>query len=187
MTNNKSWIEKLKDDIAEIKAETASIKTQTDKIAAKMLFTMDFWSLPQEEVQVPAIPATKTLPSVVITDLPSGATVARAIALFACRVVENVNAASNKLENSTVPLTSQVIQVTGTPGSYVDAIKFVDDQFGIAAETREGGPMLVGSIDIVAQVDRNDTYDFRWLLAHAERDFLQFNDVQVGLRIWYSL
>lgn len=37
-------------DLPAVKTETALIKTQTDKIGGKMLFCMDFWSDPQEEV-----------------------------------------------------------------------------------------------------------------------------------------
>ncbi|GAJ11139.1 unnamed protein product, partial [marine sediment metagenome] len=37
------------------------------------------------------------------------------------------------------------------------------------------------------EVDENDGYDFQWLNAKAHLGNLQFNDVQVGLRIWYSV
>lgn len=69
----------------------------------------------------------------------------------------------------------------------VDAINFVDTQFGLAKATREGGDVLIGSIDIAAQVDGNDNYTFQWKVAKAAHDFLNFNDVQTGLRIWYSV
>jgi len=185
---DETWLEKLKTNIAAIKTETALIKTQTDKIAAKMLYSMDFWSESQEEVQVSQAAGTKSLPSVIVAGLPAGSTVVRAVALFAARVVDNVNVAVNKLDGATVTDTSQVIQVQDdTPGTWLDAIIFVDDQFGLAEETREGGPLLIGSENIVAEVDGNDGYSFRWLLAKADEDHLQFNDVQVGLRLWYSL
>ncbi|GAI28182.1 unnamed protein product, partial [marine sediment metagenome] len=104
---------------------------------------------------------------------------------------ENVHATTaNKLDGATVANTSQVIQVADdTPGTYYDAINFVDDQFGIAAVTREGGDVIIGSINIAGagKVDANDGYLFQWLLALADEDYLNFNDVQVGLRIWYSI
>ena len=157
---------------------------------AKMIFSMDFWSDPAEEVQVgdAAAGATVALPTVTVADLPPNATIVRAIAMFKFRMVENTNAAANKLNGATVATTSQVIQVddSGATG-YVDAINFVDDQFGLAAETREGGDVLIGSIDIATRVDGNDTYSVRWLLARADLDYLNFNDVQCGLRIWYSV
>ena len=134
--------------------------------------------------------ATVSLPTVTVADLPSGATIVRAIAMFKFRMIENTNAAANKLNGGTVANTSQVIQVRDdTPGTWYDAINFVDDQFGLAAETREGGDVLIGSIDIAGsgKVDANDGYNFQWLLARADLDFLNFNDVAVGLRIWYSV
>jgi hypothetical protein len=150
---------------------------------------MDFWSDPQEEVQLGATAGTKTLPTVTVANLPSGATIVRAVAMFKFRMIENTNASANKLNGATVANTSQVIQVADdTPGTYYDAINFVDDQFGLAATTREGGDVLIGSIDIAGsgKVDANDGYLFRWLLARADLDNLNFNDVQCGLRIWYS-
>ncbi|MBA7692669.1 hypothetical protein ES703_101236 [subsurface metagenome] len=156
-----------------------------------MLFSMDFWSDLVEEIQLDGdVAATLALGTVNIADLPSGATIVRAIAMFKFRMIENTNAAANKLDGATVANTSQVIQVADdTPGTYYDAINFVDDQFGLAAETREGGDVIIGSIDIsgVGKVDAVDGYLFRWLLALADEDYLNFNDVQVGLRIWYSL
>ena len=153
---------------------------------------MDFWSDSQEEVQLgdAVAGATVALPTVTIADLPSGATIVRAIAMFKFRMIENTNAAANKLNGATVAGTSQVIQVRDdTPGTWYDAINFVDDQFGLAAETREGGDVCIGSLDIAGsgKVDANDGYNFQWLLARADLDFLNFNDCQVGLRIWYSI
>ncbi|GAI73902.1 unnamed protein product, partial [marine sediment metagenome] len=107
----------------------------------RQLFTMDFWSLPQEEVAIPAAPAAdQPLPSVTVEDLPDGATIVRAIAMFKFRMVENSNPAPNKLAGA------QEIQIAAS----VDAINFVADQFTIAAETREGGDVIIGAIDIAA-------------------------------------
>ena len=152
------------------------------------LYVMDFWSNPQEEVSIPAVAGTLTLPSVTVGDLPAGATVVRAIAMLKFRAVENTNAAANKLNGATVAATSQVLQVrSDAPGTWRDAINFVDDQFGIAATTREGGDALVGSIDIAVEVTANDIYEFRWLLALADVASLNLNDCACGLRVWYSV
>ena len=164
------------------------INDQKEFVSSKQLLSMDFWSDPQEEVQIPAVAGTLALPSVTVADLPAGITVARAVALLKCRAIENTNVAANKLDGATVAATSQVIQVRDdTPGTWRDAINFVDDQFGIAASTREGGDVLIGSPDIAVEVDGNDTYNFQYLLAKADLAALNLNDVQVGLRIWYSI
>lgn len=167
-----------------VQEDIASLSTNL----GRTLCCMDFWSDPQEEVSVTSGAGTKTLPSVTVADLPSGATIVRAMAMFKFRMIENTNAAANKLDGATVASTSQVIQVRDdTPGTWRDAINFVDDQFGVAATTREGGDVCIGSIDIAVEVDGNDTYNFQWLLALADQDNLNFNDVQTGLRIWYSV
>lgn len=154
--------------------------------------SMDFWSDPVEEIAVPAGAATlNTLPSVTVGDLPAGATIVRAIAMFKARIIENINAAVNSLDGATNPGVSQVIQVKDSAaGPQTDAIKFVDEQFSIGAgPLREGGDVLIGSIDIsgAGVVDANDVYAFRWLLAKAHLLGINFNDVQTGLRIWYSV
>ena len=186
-----NWLEDLKALIATVDTVVDAIKAQTDKIAGILQPPLDFWSDPVEEIQLDGdVAATLALGTVTVHDLPAGATVVIAKAIFKFRMVENTNVAANKLDGATVANTSQVIQVADdTPGTYYDAINFVDDQFGLAAETREGGDVFIGSVNIAGagKVDANDGYLFRWLLALADEDYLNFNEVQVGLRIWYSV
>lgn len=182
----------LPTDVSNIKTETGQIKTQTDKIASILQPPVDYWSDLKEEVQLDGdVAATIALGTVTIADLPAGATIVRAVAMFKFGMKENVHATiANKLDGATVANTSQVIQVADdTPGTYYDAINFVDDQFSVAAATREGGDVIIGSVNIAGagKVDANDGYLFRWLLALADEDYLNFNDVQVGLRVWYSV
>lgn len=140
---------------------------------------MDFWSLPQEEVAITNVAGDVALPSVTVL-LPPGRLVFKVQAMFKYRVVENTNVAANKLSGA------QEIQIrTDAPGAWVDAINFVDDQFGIAASTREGGDVSIGSINLATTVIGNDTYNFQWAQAVADVANLQFNDIGVGLRVWY--
>ncbi|GAH82289.1 unnamed protein product [marine sediment metagenome] len=144
----------------------------------KMLFTMDFWSLSQEEVVVTGAQTNPGLPSVTVGDLPDGATIVRAIAMFKFRMVENhTYAGPNSLDGD------QVIQVATS----VPAINFVAGQFTLAETTREGGDVVIGLIDIAATVNANGAYAFHWDLAKAIQTGLNFNDVQMGIRIWYSV
>ncbi len=55
----------------------------------------------------------------------------------------------------------------------------------IAASTREGGDVFIGDIDVKATVDGDDTYNFQIDEAVADLASIEFNDVQVGLRIWF--
>jgi len=170
-------------------------ETQLDTIeasAGRALLTMDFWSEGLEEVQIGdgAAGATVLLPDITVADLPGGATIVRAIVMFKFRMIENKYQGANKLQAATAPLTSQVIQIrSSAPLDYVDAINFVDDFFTLADSVREGGDVIVGTLDVsgATGVDEEDTYNLRWLLARADADFINFNDVQVGLRIWYSV
>ena len=175
--NEKIDLNEIRNIISEVQASVASLASMAD-----------FWSDPVEEVQVNAAGITVNLPGVAIDRVPAGAAVIRAIAMFKFRMVENTNAAANKLSGATIPGTSQVLQVRDdTPGAWTDAVTFADDQFSLEGQTREGGDVCIGSKDISGIVDGNDGYEFRWLLGKADLDFLNFNDVQMGIRIWYSL
>lgn len=161
-----------------IQEDLAHLNTREGRI----LCSMDFWSTPQEEVAVTNVAGDKSLPDVTVADLPTGATIVRAIAMFKFRMVENTNAGANNLNGV------QEIQVRDdTPSAWIDAINFVNDQFSLAATTREGGDVIIGAIDIAATVDGNDTYNFQWDEAIADLANIQFNDVQCGLRIFYSV
>ncbi|GAH88780.1 unnamed protein product, partial [marine sediment metagenome] len=167
-------------DVANIKAVVDAIKTQTDK----MLFSMDFWSDPVEEVVITAAQVTTVLSTIVVAGLPAGANVVRAIGMMMFRMVENINAAENSLDCTAV----QPIQVDDSGASgYVTAIDFVDEQFKIAPNTREGGVAIIGDNDIAGRVVGNDTYSVQWLNRIAHLASIQLNDVQFGLRIWYSV
>ncbi|GAJ03212.1 unnamed protein product, partial [marine sediment metagenome] len=136
------------------------------------------------EVQLTTVAGDKTLPDVVIADLPTGATIVRATAMFKFRMMENTHATEpNNL------VLDQYIQVRKSGQAFNNAIKMINTGFSLAAVTREGGDVIIGTMDIAGtnKVDANDTYNFQWTNADAAQDNLQFNDVQVGLRIWYSV
>ncbi|MDD4986509.1 MAG: hypothetical protein PHQ43_12165 [Dehalococcoidales bacterium] len=184
ITDIKELISQIQTIVTQVQSDVTSIITTS----GRQLSSADFWSDPLEEAQINAAGVTVSLPAVTIDSIPAGATILRAIAMFKFRMVGNTNAAANKLNGGTAAATSQVIQVRDdTPGAWIDAINFADDQFGLDAETREGGDVCIGSIDISSIVSGNDGYEFQWLLGRADLDFISFNDVQVGIRVWYSV
>lgn len=149
---------------------------------SRQLAMLDCWSAYQEELAVPAAAADQALPDVVVADLPFGAVVVKAIAMFKARTIENTYAGVNKLSGA------QHIQVRDdTPGTWRDAISFPDDLFTLAPEAREGCDLCMGDHDIAVEVDGNDTYNFQWDEAVADQASILFNDIQVGLKIWYRL
>jgi len=154
-----------------------------ETMLGRVLLTMDFWSDPVEEKAVTGAQVTAAVGApVTVAGLPGP--VVRAIVMMKFRMVENTNAAENSLDCAA----PQPIQVddSGNTG-WVTALDFVDEQFKIAATTREGGDVLIGDNDVSARVDGNDTYDFQWLNAKAHLANIQFNDIQMGIRIWYSI
>jgi flagellin-like hook-associated protein FlgL len=187
----KSIVSDVKTDITQIQNDIVQVQNDISQVvvtSGKQLLSMDFWSAPQEEVQIGGAAGTVSLPAVTVEGLPTGATILRAIAMLKFRMVENTNAAANKLDGGTVADTSQVIQVRDdSPGAWADAVPFADGQFGLEGEIREGGDVCIGSIDISDTVTGDDIYEFQWLLGKAVSDFLRFNDVQVGIRAWYSV
>ena len=182
--------------LAAVDTEVAAIETKLDTPAnfmadvsgleasvGRALFTMDFWSALKEEILVTGAQTTPIPPPVVVDDLPGDAVIVRAIVMMKFRMVENDYAGENKLD-ATAVLPMQVDDgVTGM----LTCINFVDEAFTLAETTREGGDVIIGDIDVAARVDGNDTYDFQWLNAKALFDNLRFNDVQMGIRIWYSV
>jgi hypothetical protein len=170
--------------VTQVQSDVTSIVT----VVSKQIPSLDFWSetVDEAEVEIDAAGETKELPPVTVEGIPADATILRAVAMLKFRMIENTNAADNRLNGGTVPGTSQVIQVRhDTPGAWGDAISFVDRQYGIEGETREGGDVCIGSIDISSIVVGNDVYEFQWLLARPLLNYMSFYDVQMGIRVWY--
>jgi len=163
---------------ANLPADIDGLTTST----GRQLFTMDFWSIPQIAVVVPAVAADQALPDVVVAALPAGMTVVRAVAIFIYRCIQNAGAA-NMLAGA------QFIQIQkGGAGGYANAITLVDDQFPVAAAAVDApGGTAMGDLNVVAKVSADDTYNFQWDEAVADVAGLTFTDIQMGIRIWYSV
>ncbi len=138
--------------------------------------SVDYWSAMQEEVQLPAVAADVVLPNVVVSGFTGS--VKRAVLIFTYEAKENTNANANKLSGA------QYIQVRKSGGTWTNAIALADDLFGLAASTREGGGAIIGAVNLSAVVDGDGTYNVQWASALCDVANLNFNDIQVGLRIW---
>ena len=150
---------------------------------SRVLCSMDFWGDIIEELQLTsALQANLALGgNVVIAGLPASATLVRVVVMFMCRAIENTNAAANKLQDA------QNIEVNFGGGAFIDAIPWADDLFAVALSTREMGTALVGSIDVKATVTGNGTCTFRIDAARADQNNLNFNDYQVGVRVYFTV
>ena len=146
--------------------------------------SMDFWGDIIEELQL-----TGTLQSnlaltganVVIAGIPAGVTLTRVVVMFMCRAIENTNAAANKLDGA------QNIEVNFAAGAFVHGINMATALFGVAGATREGGVVMVGDNDVKATVTGNGTCTFRIDAAKADLANLNFNDYQVGIRVYFTV
>ena len=152
----------------------------------RIRLTLDFWSAPQEEVAIPAAPASQNFNAVTVVGLPAGAVITRAVVMFKFRVIENSNAAANGLDGA------QHIEIQDDGGgAWTPAISLAANLFtmGATINLREGGDVLIGDHDVAGAgfVDGDDTYNIRWTDAHALQASLLFNDVQVGIRVFYSV
>jgi ABC-type transporter Mla subunit MlaD len=164
-------------------ANIGLIKTQTDKIP-KVMSSMDFWGPVIEELQLgSALQANKALTGadVTIAGLPVGAVLVRVVVMFMCRSIENVNVAANNLQGA------QNIQVNFAGGGFLSAIAFADNLFAVALSTREMGTAIVGAIDVKATVTGIGVCTFQIDAARADQDFLNFNDYQLGIRVFYTV
>lgn len=141
------------------------------------VFCLDFWSDSQETFTIPAVAADTAITPTVTVALPAGCTIIRVVAMFKYRKVSAVAASA-----LTGAQEFQVDDVANT--GWLDCINLEDNQFTLEADDVEGGDVLIGSIDIKARVDGDDTYDFQLDEAVADTA-LVFTGVQVGLRIWY--
>ncbi|GAJ24671.1 unnamed protein product [marine sediment metagenome] len=88
------------------------------------------------------------------------------------QVVENVNAAANKINGL------QFIQVQKhIAADWVNCVEIADDAFPIPANTRDMGRMLGEQLDCKSKVDGNGNYDLQWTNAQVDLDSVYFDDI----------
>ena len=163
---------------------TDSLEAIADALS-RALFTMDFWSVPTGALgATPGVAiATIALPGVDVFGIPVGATVVKACCIFKVRTLTETSAADNYLSGA------QFIQIQkGGVGGYVNAISLADSQFYTTASAIDSpGDVVMGDLNVAATVTGDDTYDLQWLDATVVADILSFNDIQMGIRVWYSI
>ena len=148
----------------------------TERAGGKLTFE----SALQATVVVNATAANVSLPSVTVT-LPSGITIDRVFAAVAWRKQVDSSASANAVN------VAQQIQVRkDTPTTFVNAITIPDNAFATDPSATEGGMAVMGEVDISAEVDGDDTYEFQWTLADVDGASLTFHDWQCYLIIEYS-
>jgi len=146
------------------------------------LFAQDFWSEVRPTISVVNAPADISLPYVSV-QMPA-ATILAARAMFKFRIVENTNVAINALSGG------QVIQIQDSvfPTSpWQDAINLIGGILSTPPTSREGGDVIMGTLDLSVVVLNASTFIFQWAQALAGVPNLNIYDSQIGLRIWYQM
>ena len=163
-----------------------ALSSQVDTLEAsigRILQPMEFWSDLQATVVVNDTAADKTLPNVTVAEVPTGATIVRAIMIFKYKKVVE----SSTSDNATVAAQTMSISLVAGRTDVLTAINIGDNSFSTTGSATEGGDAIVGDNDIAAKVTANATYYPTWELADCDAVALTFYDVQVGFRIWYSI
>jgi hypothetical protein len=169
-------------DIPDIHTDVGTVHTDVDAVRARtdrLEVTKAFFSATDDIITCNTDSTDLTLPSVVLPNIAG--TITHVYAGIKFRMIENTNAATNGLNGA------QDVQVKeSAAGAYVDAINLVDNQWLLAASTREGGDADIGNIDIVAQVAAfNKTYDFIIDNNDVDQANLNLCDVQTFLIVSY--
>ena len=152
-------------------------------IKIPLMSWLDLWSAYLAQIVLSTSAGDKPLPSITITGLPAGLIVARAVMMLKYRTIENTNAAINSVSGA------QNIQAQkAVSGSWVTGIALGGGECSVPASTRETGDVMMGTDDISAQVPANGAVmSFKWANGKATQNNLNFNDIQIGLRIWFTV
>lgn len=178
----------LPSDPADESSLEAAISTSegnvTDEVK-KGVSPMTFWSAVEDQVQLTQASGDFNLPDVVVSGLPSGISIVRVSATIKIRAIENTSASGANAINGAA--TIQVKKSTGTWGvDDVTAIDLTDDMWNVAASTRESGDVVIGDNDVKSKVDGNATYNLRFEDVATDYDYLQLNDIIVGLTFFFN-
>ncbi len=141
---------------------------------------MDFWSDIDSAV---TLPADTALPDVVIADLPSNATIIRAILMLKYSAKKDTSASDNQITAGTI----QSKETTG--GTYVNAINLISGEALVTASTKEGGDVHVGDNDIsgdTSDITKNCTVQSAFNGVTTTGASIILYDVQIGIRIYFT-
>lgn len=157
-------------------------ETMTACLAHKVS-SMEFWSITSAALDLPAGGPSVACPNIVVSGLPAGATVIKALGTLQFRKIANLNAGGNNAIKGV-----QNIQIKKSTGAYITFLPLVDDQWLLAASTSEGGGIFTAddASDCKAQVDANATYNVQFTNADVDQDTLTLYDLKVGLKVWFT-
>ena len=147
---------------------------------------MTFWSdvSATNPILLPASATDTNLPSVVVANIPSGSTIVQAIALIKLRAIQNASSSGYNAIKGAQNIRIKVSTGTWTVDDII-AINLIDNQWYVAASTREYGDVQVGDNDVKSVVTGNGTYNLRFEDALVDYATLDLYDAQAAIRIWF--
>ena len=166
-------------------------QSDLETILARKYPFMDFWSLPADKITVAGAAADLDFPDVVVSGLPSGASLKRVVVVLTIRAINDTSTADNYIDQA-----SKTLRVKKSTGAWntddIVGVTFDQNSLYCVASTKESGPAIIGSHDVKGEVDGDATYNFRSEETNrgdaipALADNLELYDVQVGLRVYYE-
>jgi len=150
------------------------------------LTPLDFWGDPIASVAISTSTAVKSLGTITVPTLPTGATIWKVQLIgFISNIVDS--SGSDNAINGAV--TIQVQDDGG--GSWTNAYDIVDNAFAVdqSEGPSRGGVPIVGNLNdhnlgTAGVVDGADTYNVQITTVVSDGDSLTLYDLQFGLRIW---
>jgi hypothetical protein len=151
--------------------------------AVGAILCQDFWSSPASLITLNNAPADVSLPSV-LTNI-NAINMVQASLMFKFRLIENTNVGANGLDGI------QSIAIQDPVGlAWTTAITFPAGFFAMPLTAREGGDVIIGAINIASVIQNafmSNIFPIRWTQALALANDLNFNDIQMGIRVWFTL
>jgi hypothetical protein len=152
-------------------------------VNAPVMASIDLWSAYEDQIVLTTGAEDISLPPITIAGLPVGATIVRAVMMFKYRTIENSSDGGNSVSGSHDIQAQKAID-----GSWITGISLNGDECLVPASTRETGDVMMGTDNISEQVPENGAeMSFQCTQGQVADDELYFNDVQVGLRIWFII
>jgi len=149
---------------------------------SRALLTVDLWSA-FTSLTITAAATTRALPSITIADLPAGVTLARAAIFVKFRTLsEHLSADADLLNDQQIQIRKAV------DGTWLTGMTLLNGQLICPADAREFGDVLIGSVDVKAQIPANGAIaELQWANSRVSAGEIHLEDLQTGLRIWFSV
>lgn len=198
-----------KADVSGLEASMVTVDTNVDTLLARltaaragymdainrdrpdMTFPSSAGATNSDIVVVPAVAADLDFPDVVVANLPSGLTIARADIVLVIGALFDTSSSENQIAAA-----SKTIRVKKSTGAWgtddIVALTFSQNALQVDADAYRGGPLLFGATDIKAEMDGNATYNFRSEETNRSQGItatgasLELLDVSVIIRVWFN-